>query len=290
MDYIFLPERIKKAIQEQTGRSDEPLAVVRSSGSIDGQSGEGYILGYPDSVLAFSKTFGDSEFACLGGVMGQGVTDFLVKKEKYNIFLNMTLQGQAYNIKVSSLEESDCNKIQDVWNAFVPGSAPAAQMPPPIPTQDSAATSANLPPVQAETVQAETAEAKLRIASQLPPLVGLGAALMFVATVDDEIDQLEDDYIRRTLADNQAVLQKSLDFYKDHTFEELLGSLHLDQQQKLCIFANMNEIAMSDGVLHSVEQRILKQFATYMGITDDEFQAIRDVLLIKNQISVLVDE
>eukprot|EP00828_Plagiopyla_frontata_P002273 TRINITY_DN10253_c0_g1_i2.p1 TRINITY_DN10253_c0_g1~~TRINITY_DN10253_c0_g1_i2.p1 ORF type:complete len:415 (+),score=65.78 TRINITY_DN10253_c0_g1_i2:163-1407(+) len=61
----------------------------------------------------------------------------------------------------------------------------------------------------------------------------------------------------------------------------------LDSQQSLCFYANMLETAMTDGVLKSEEQQMLRDFGKHMNIDADAIAKVWDVLLIKNQLSVL---
>ena len=48
----------------------------------------------------------------------------------------------------------------------------------------------------------------------------------------------------------------------------------------------MTDLMMSDGTLHSSEQRLLKEFADAMNISEINFQAVNDVMLIKNRLSL----
>ena len=60
----------------------------------------------------------------------------------------------------------------------------------------------------------------------------------------------------------------------------------LDGNQKLCIVANVVDVAMTDGKFCSAEQLLVKQIRQGFDISDDNYDAIFKVLLIKNNIGV----
>ena len=55
----------------------------------------------------------------------------------------------------------------------------------------------------------------------------------------------------------------------------------------MCYLANIIELAMIDGVFDSREQKMIRRFANAADLTESEVRTIRDVLLVKNQLSVL---
>jgi len=118
--------------------------------------------------------------------------------------------------------------------------------------------------------------------------MGLAAAMMYVASVDDDISKEEDYYIIAMLGNNKKLLSAGLTYYKSHTFDELSRAIKdLSSEQKLCFLANMMELGMQDGVLHSSELNLMRKFANYMNIGADQYDTIKQVLLIKNKISTL---
>jgi len=122
---------------------------------------------------------------------------------------------------------------------------------------------------------------------QISPLLGLAVILMFVATVDDDIADEEQKFIKRFCDFEEDFYDKAYNYYQKHTFEETIGALALNGQQKMCYLANILELAMVDGVFDSREQKMIKRFADAADLTESEVRTIRDVLLIKNQLSVL---
>jgi uncharacterized tellurite resistance protein B-like protein len=112
---------------------------------------------------------------------------------------------------------------------------------------------------------------------------------MYLSKIDDEIDSAEDLYIRQVCKNDKELLQAGLHYYKTHTFQQFLNDFapHLTQPQALCYVSNLLELAMADGVLHRCEQELIHDFINASVATEREYQAIREILLIKNQTSVL---
>ena len=109
-----------------------------------------------------------------------------------------------------------------------------------------------------------------------------------MATVDGDISAEEDKYIKRFCGDDNTILNPAYEYYKDHDITDLLVILtDMDHQQKMCAFANIMDISMVDGILHKVEQEMMLKYAHAVGLSDDDIGRVREILLIKNQISVL---
>jgi len=118
-------------------------------------------------------------------------------------------------------------------------------------------------------------------------MVAFIAVLMFMATVDEDIGEVEEHYLRRVCAGNAQLYQAAVLYHNSHTFDELLRTFPpVDEQQKLCVLANMTEVGMSDGVLHTSEQDLIQEFASHMSLREADVQAVNDILLLKNQLSV----
>ncbi len=270
MDIFFLPTKIRNKLEAEAGNR-KPLAVLRSNGNLAGQPGEGYLAAYDNKLWLFSRAMGDDDYQIVEADYKDGINSMELRNEKFNAFLDVAAGDKTFSVKLSSFEAKDAEPVVSAWEK-ASGGAAASPAPDPIP----AAQPATPPPVPSTTPQAG-----------LSPIVGMAAAMMFMAATDNEIVQSEDDCIRYAVGNDKAVLKSGLDYYHNHSFQELLNALKLDRQQALCILANIMEVAMADGVLHSNQQQMIKDFADSKGIDAQEFEAVRDVLLIKNQISVL---
>jgi len=267
MNFSFLPAKIQQEIKSLV-TEQIPISLARSSTSMDGEPGESYVLGYKDKLLVFSRALGEQDYIHVSGNFGQDVGFVKLRKEGLHTFLDTEILGKKYSLKFSSFDEKNLHPIVEAGQAVLSDSTPS-----------SVADDSEPSPKINDDVNAT---------GILPCDVGLATALMFVASVDDMVSQEEDRYIVNLFENNQKILQPALAYYKQHTLDELLIALSdLTQEQKLCFVANMVELGMSDGVLHRSEMKIIRQFSEYMDISDDEYTTIKQVLLIKNQLSVL---
>lgn len=265
MNVVCLPEKVRKAVAEAAGE-EQPVCVVRASGSLGGSPGEAYVVGLADRLLLFSRGIGEFEYTqvCLGHA---DITAVAIRKERHNSFLEISGPEQAYSVKFASYEERDVKPLVERW-----GDATGP------PADDS----------EEPTVAVQVADAATP-SVPISPWAALAASLMFMTTIDEDVGDVEEAYIKDLCSGVEGAFEEALGFYNDHTPEELFAAVsYLDRQQRLCILANMVELAMSDGVLHTSEQQLSSLFARTLGVADRELRAITDVLLLKNQTSVLL--
>jgi len=264
MNFSFLPEKIKKQL---TGivANKIPISIARSSASAEGKPGEGYIVAYNDKIFIFSRELGQHDYTNISANWGSiGKID--LKKEGINTFFNVKMGEKKYSMKFSSFEEQSLKLIEESW---------------------SIESEKTIPHGNSSIKQVETPES-IQDEKPFSLLTALAAALMYVASIDDDISKEEDYYIIAMMKNNKKLLSAGLAYYKSHTFDELLSDLKgLSDEQKLCFLANMMELGMKDGVLHSSELNLMHQFSDCMKIDTDQYNTIKQVLLIKNKISTL---
>ena len=111
---------------------------------------------------------------------------------------------------------------------------------------------------------------------------------MHLASEDDEVSGEENDFILKLANNDEAVLNMAHTFYHEQSIETLYDILkRCDEEQKFCIMANLLELAMCDGVLHSQELKLIRQFAKSMDMDDAEYETIKQVMVMKNQVGIL---
>jgi uncharacterized tellurite resistance protein B-like protein len=271
MNISFLPKKIRSALDAELAEKT-PISIVRSSSTIDGDSGESYMLSFEDRLLIFSRKLGENDYAVTSDMFGN-IARLELKNEGMNTLLNASLGGKSYSLKFSSFEEKNLKNVLDAWTKAGGGSASDVEE---IKIVEESADSCSTHPKSATT-------------SELSPLEGLAAALMFISAIDNNISDAEDQYITTLFAKNRPILKSALAYYKRHTFEDLTSELkkRLTNDQKLCYLANLLELAMKDMILHTSEQNIISHFIDEMEISQQESDTIRQVLLIKNRISAL---
>lgn len=261
MDLIFLPSKVKELI-EKTAAIKDAVACVRSSGSLTGKSGEGYMVQLADRILLFSREFGMDGYENAVIDIAKGISGISVKHEKYSSFIDFDLGSKKYSLKYSSLDEKEVKPLLDLIEKEAPTAVPV-----PAPAPQTAA---------------------VQPTRKISPAAGMAAAMMYIAGSDQKFADEEEKCIRDSILNDEKVLEQAYEYYGAHTYEDLIKDLaFLEHQQALCILANLIEVGMSDGLLESVQQRMIWQFASAMKISEAEYRAFRDVLLAKNQTTIL---
>lgn len=257
MDFTFLADRIKAHLLELQP-NDKPLCVIRGSGGFNNEPGESYVIPYSDVIHLYNRKFSDPDFE-VQSVAVADIKQLLLNQEAFSAVLSINADC-IVNLKISSAEIPNAEQMlenfescKDIREQFVEVSS-----------------------------QDETSGGQL-----MSPLLGLTVLLMFVASVDDDIAAEEQEFITRFCGDDKELYNRAYDYYQNHTFEETIGALELNGQQKMCYLANLLELAMVDGAFDSREQKMIRRFSDAADLTESEVRTIRDVLLVKNQLSVL---
>ena len=269
MNVYCLPEKIRTHMESQRP-GVTPLTVLRTSGSLGGRSGEAYIVAYDDGACAYSRETGQSEYQALPFSYAADLRNASVRREKYDSFLDLDIRGTAYSVRFSQYEEEAIRPMLERWTV-VRAAAPMQSAP------------ASVAPDERKTPDAGTAS----VPEGLSPAAVFAAALMFVASVDAEINPEEKAYIERIWPATGPVYEAAVIFHNAHNAEDLLPALPaLSHQQKRCVLANAIDIAMSDGALRRAEQQVIRDLASAAGLDEQDIRTTYDVLLVKNQISV----
>lgn len=272
MDFQFLPEKVRKLL-EAKGASGAAITIFRTGGSLDGSPGEGYVAAYNDGAFFISRKMGESEYICRSGKYKGEMTDMDLESEKFNSILKFKLAGTEYEIKLSPFDEKNIHPMLERWRQINSCSGEATTE---IPQPDE--------PNPTPQTQYSTST------NRISPLAALAAALMYVAGADNELDATEEAYIRRVCEDKRDELRTGMDYYHKNSFDRFLDAVrNLTKPQHLCIFANMTDLAMADGVIHASERQIINAFALAVGISDKTSQTIHEVLIVKNRTAVLCE-
>ena len=271
MNFSFLPSKIKNEIKALVA-DKIPISLARSSSDVDGTPGESYVVAYEDRVFIFSRKMGAHDYLNMVGEFGKDIASVNVRKDGIHTFLDTDFKGKKYSIKFSSFEDKSLFPIQKQCENFSKGAIDSV-----VPKTE--------PQVESESLHNDTVKISDNISNMKN---GLAIALMYVSAVDGEISKEEDHYIINVFNNNQRILKTSLNYYKTHSYDEFLVALgEMNQEQTLCFVANMMELGMCDGVLHRSEFAIIRKFCESKGVSDDEYDTLKQVLLIKNTLSVL---
>ncbi|MGB0582317.1 MAG: TerB family tellurite resistance protein [Limisphaerales bacterium] len=138
------------------------------------------------------------------------------------------------------------------------------------------------------TMFGDTADGLLDLSSS-SPLVISAACLIAMSECDEEKHETEEGFLKRLIA-REEVMKESTALLEFKGLEGLIETLgdSLNGDQRRCLMANLLGLAMVDGELKVDEQELIGRFQKAMNITDDDFHWFLEVLLAKNNLSVLV--
>lgn len=260
MDYTFLPEKIRSQL-ETVRPATEHLAVLRGSGGLNGSPGESYLVAYNDAIYLFGKCFGDNDYTLHKILLNEEIPSASFRQEKFSSQLTLRLSSGEFIMKLSVLEGEICARLLSKF-----------------------ATSE----LDANRTKPDTGQFGPNARSvRLKPLAVLAACMKHIAMIDKQLSPGEERLINAICVNESGWLNLANEYYQMFTFEELIQQTSLDHQQQLCFLANLYELAMVDGVLHTAEQRLIDDFVTMQNLTQSESESVREVLLIKNQLSAL---
>jgi hypothetical protein len=264
MDYQFLPNKLREILSEEG--MPAPEIALRASNCPDSDSpGETYLVSSGNELRIFSRAMGNSDYQQWRGEFHSNVKNMRLDEERFSSFLVFDLNGKEFKLKYSSFETE---KLLPLLEKFA-GNSQSAETTAPAP-----------PPVPDATMAPEETEG-------LPPFCLLVAGLMYAAGADNELGETEERYIRNLTTGRDELLEAGTAFYQNNTYEEYLEICKLlDGNARLCILAHMTDLTMSDGILHTSEQNILKKFASSLNISEVNSRAVNDVMLIKNRLSL----
>lgn len=265
MNVFSLPAKIREQV-EPIVASEPAVSIARMRGSVGGSSGEGYVVALADRMYLYSRSLGEYEYTLREFYYRGDIQLLEIREERFSLMLELTSgTGEKLDMKFAKYQDENIVPIVQQWQAAT-GSAPTAA-PSPAP---------------------EAAPQEMAAGGAIDPYVGAVALLIFIGTVDSEIDPAEEEYILRFSGGDNAVFQAAHSYYENHEYEDLLAVIGgLDEQQAMCVLANAMDLAMVDGVLHKNEQDMISRFAKKMAIAENDVNRIRDTLLVKNQTSVL---
>jgi uncharacterized tellurite resistance protein B-like protein len=259
MEYTFLPEKIRETL-EQARPNRDYLSVLRGCGGLNGAPGESYLVAYCDVIYLFGKNFGDLVYTEKQISLGVDMPSATFKQDKFSSQLVLRVTNQEFLIKLSILEGKACAALLNKFNSPV------------VDTMGQAEAGGFY-----DTAKSE----------KLKPLAVLAACMKHLALLDQNLSPGEERLINAICVNEVGWINLANEYFKFFSFDELIQQTPLDHQQQLCFLANLYELAMVDGVLHTAEQRLIDRFIELQHLAQSESESIREVLLIKNQLSAL---
>lgn len=134
---------------------------------------------------------------------------------------------------------------------------------------------------------------KLSVGSgiNLTPQAGLLLAAVTMVAIDGDVDEDEMAIINRLNSGGErADWDAAFKTWKGNDAQNCvrLSAAAMNPDQQLVAMANLIDIAMADGVLGDSERALLEAFVATFDVSEDDIQAIVDVIAIKNNKSAFV--
>lgn len=132
------------------------------------------------------------------------------------------------------------------------------------------------------------------------PHFAFATSLVYMMASDGEFDNEEIGQLLSVLGgkskngvirigdNNDDLMEEVFEYFERTPFEVFLGEAApvLSREQKLCILANLVDSSLSDGEAEMQEQMMFSQFLQAFGVSEQEFEPIFKVIMLKNDRSV----
>ena len=250
MDVNFIPGNLREALTSG-GVAGKILHAVRFSRQFSGESGEGYFFRTDREFAALDRGFGSSEFRLMSCPAAE-VSIRRRKVEGNNVSAEVALPDGAVLAGCASFSEGDAlEKLLDSLNA---GTVSPVE-------QDAAPVSEN---------------AKL-----------FAAGLLWAVRSDGDLAPEQEAMVRKLCP--PAALQAGVDYTQSNGFEVFLSAVKstFSREQLTSLIANQLELAMCDGDLTGREMDFIRAEVNAWGYPVEEYRALRNFLLLKNQSPIL---
>lgn len=253
MDVNFIPGNLKETLTSG-GITGPILHAVRFSRKFSGESGEGYFFRTDRDFAAFDRSFGSSEFR----LMSCPVAEVSVRKYEVdgnNVSVEIALPDGTILTGCASFSEGDA--LEELLGSLEAGAGSA---------EESAAAPAE--PV--------SENAKL-----------FAAGLLWAVRSDGDLAPEQEAMMRKLCL--PAALQAGVDYTQSNGFDVFLSAVKstFSREQLTSLIANQLELAMCDGDLTGREMDFIRAEVNAWGYPVEEYRALRNFLLLKNQSPIL---
>ena len=284
MDVRFVSESLLNQAKA-AGIAGEPLYAVRFSRAFSGESGEGYFLLYQDCLAALDRKFGE-EFQLRKLTLDELS---LLKREQNGTKLDFTLDTASGPISASATfsEAEALGELLDALNLAAPAVSAAASASAPAPS-----AAAIVKPEPHPAVSVPGSKPKIEIPSSgnsgsSGSLQLFAAGLLYAAASDGAFSPEQERLINQLIPSD--VLATALSYYnstpKETFFREIRNAF--SEKQQTSLIANQLEVMMCDGDLRRIEMDFIKVEAMYLNYSSSKMYQIRELIILKNQLSAL---
>jgi uncharacterized tellurite resistance protein B-like protein len=139
---------------------------------------------------------------------------------------------------------------------------------------------------------------------QMTPHLAFAVSLLYSMGADGEFDNEEVGHLLSVLggenkggsigvgANNKALLDSAMRYVRANPPEKFLevATPMLTDAQRICILTNMVDSALADGTPEPEEQALIGKFQTAFGVSDERFRPFFEVIMLKHDRSVFINE
>ncbi|ATF12008.1 TerB family tellurite resistance protein [Brevibacillus sp. HB1.2] len=139
---------------------------------------------------------------------------------------------------------------------------------------------------------------------EMTPHFGFACSLLYMMKSDGEMDHEEIGQLLAVLggeesngvigvgANNRQLLENAMKYTRNNSIEKFLGEVTplLTDAQKMCILVNLIDSSLADGQPEREEQELFGKFLTAFGISEDRFRPFFEVIVLKNDRGVFVNQ
>ena len=141
--------------------------------------------------------------------------------------------------------------------------------------------------------------------TEMTPHLALATSLLYMMAADGEMDNEEVGHLLSVLggsnegngtigvgANNRHLLDTAMKYKRKNSAETFLqeASPLLTDAQKMCILVNLLDSSLVDGQPEPEEQVLFGKFLQAFGISEDRFRPFFEVIALKNDRSVFVNQ
>lgn len=253
MDVNFIPGNLRDALTSG-GISGAVRHAVRFSRKFSGGSGEGYFLLTEREFAALDRGFGSSEFRLVSCPAAE-VSVRKRESEGNHVSVEIALPDGTILTGCASFSEGDA--LEELLDSLEAGAGSMVE---------SAAASAE--PV--------SENAKL-----------FAAGLLWAVRADGNLAPEQEEMLRKLCP--PAALRAGVEYTQTNSFEVFLAAVKttFSREQLTSLIANQLELAMCDGDLTGREMDFIRAEVNAWGYPVEEYRALRNFLLLKNQSPIL---
>ncbi|NRS20145.1 TerB family tellurite resistance protein [Brevibacillus sp. HB1.4B] len=139
---------------------------------------------------------------------------------------------------------------------------------------------------------------------EMTPHFGFACSLLYMMKSDGEMDHEEIGQLLAVLggeesngvigvgANNRQLLENAMKYTRNNSIEKFLGEVTplLTDAQKMCILVNLIDSSLADGQPEREEQELFGKFLTAFGISEERFRPFFEVIVLKNDRGVFVNQ